>query len=273
MRNVNLYIAVQTHRTLSSRACVKNICRAIRKLPSDLVPYQYGASEDARQLFEIDMAEEQLAELYQAKGGCLNLWLRHPFVGQMQFTTLCGPRVPYNGVKVLLDYTSVRHCLGEIEEFILCMVEACEAAYACATLSGGNPRAVYVDDPRKNIGDFDGIEVPFWNPSGLHCVPGICWINVFGPEYVEFFEEETLASLSVYRSFFLPNMRGFWLQPSERPEGLLGQSGRVLIDEIKSRLGRPRAFYGYDKSTPSFQTVYDSPAFDFSTIQTINRNI
>jgi hypothetical protein len=187
-----------------------------------------------------------------------------PLDGLMHFNAARGQRVPSNGLKVQMNYAELVTRLDDIQAFIKLMFGSLGAAYACATLSGGSPHVVHVDDPKKNWGEINGIEVPPWNPTGLQSLPGICWINVFGPEYVRFIGEDVLASLPAQA---LSDRSGFWLQPTERPEDMLTHSGRALAADIKNRIGKPLAFYGHDPSTPSFRATYDAPPFDFSEIR------
>lgn len=267
MKNIHLFIAVQTPRSLATDERVRAFCEALRTTAPAFVPNKFGVAEPLKQTFDHETAMMKLADLYSPKGGSMFFTFKSPLDGQMQLNTSRGPRVPSNGVKIQLDYVSIATRLDEVITLVHSMIEATGAAYACATLSGGSPHAVHVDDPRKNWGEFGEIEVPPWNPSGLQSLPGICWINVFGPEYVSYLGKELLASLPAYRADFLSNDRGFWLQPTERPEDILTKSGRALADIIKTKIGRPKAFYGHDPQTSSFRAVYETPLFDFSELR------
>ena len=263
MKNVCLNIVVQTPRSLATGQRVGAFCDALRSIDPDFIPHKYGAAEPIKSIFDLGRAEEQIADLHSLNGGSMSFSFKPPIDGLMHFNTARGQRVPSNGLKVQIDYATIVSRLDDIKAFIKRMFGALEAAYACATLSGGNPHVVHVDDPKKNCGEINGAEVPPWNPSGLQSLPGICWINVFGAEYVRFIGEDVLASLSAQA---LPD-GGFWLQPAERPEDMLTASGRAVAAELKARIGKPKAFYGHDPSTPSFRATYDTPPFDFSEIR------
>ncbi len=264
MKNIYLNIVVQTPKSLATRESVRAFCDALKVVNRDFVPYMFGAAEPVRSFFDLGKADEQLADLHGLGGGSMVFRFKPPIDGLMHFNAMRGPRVPSNGLKLQIDYGTVASRLDDIQQFIKLMFRSLEAAYACATLSGGSPHIVHVDDPKKNWGEINGIEVPPWNPTGLQSLPGICWINVFGPEYVRFFGEDVFASLPAQA---LSDGCGFWLQPTERPEEMLTDSGRALVANIKSRIGKPLAFYGHDPSTPSFRATYDAPRFDFSEIR------
>jgi hypothetical protein len=78
-----------------------------------------------------------------------------------------------------------------------------------------------------------------------------------------------LQSLPGYRTEFIEDGRWFWLQATEQPEDMLADAGKALANDIKARLGHPRAFYGHDPKTPAFMATYETPAFDFSEIRAI----
>lgn len=267
MKNVCLNIAVQTPRSLASPERVKEFCDALRSVDPAFVPRKYGLSEPLKSIFDLHVAEAQLTDLHKLNGSSMIFKFGSPLDGMMYLNTSRGPRVHSNGLKVQLNYASMESRLQDVNAFIALMFESLGAAYACATLSGGSPYIVHIDDPKKNWGEINGREVAPWNPSGLQSLPGICWINVFGPEYVHFIGEGVLASLPAYQARTVDNGRGFWLQPTERPEEMLTEEGRELAAEIKRLIGRPRAFYAHDPRTPSFRAVYDVPPFDFSEIR------
>lgn len=264
MKNVYLHIAVQTPRSLATRERVGAFCDVLRAINLDFVPYKFGTVEPIESIFDLSKAEEQIADLHRMNGGSMIFAFKPSLDGLMHFNTARGQRVPSNGLKVQMNYATLVSRLDDIKTFIKLMFNSLEAAYACATLSGGSPNVVHMDDPKKNWGEIMGMEVPPWNPTGLQSLPGICWINVFGPEYVRFIGEDVLASLPAQA---LHDGSGIWLQPTERPEEMLTHSGRALAAEIKNRIGKPLAFYGYDPSTPSFRATYDAPPFDFSEIR------
>lgn len=264
MKNVCLNIVVQTPRSLATRKRVGAFCDTLRAINPDLVPYKFGQAEPPRSIFDLGKAEEQIADLHRLNGDSMIFAFKPPLDGLMHFNASRGQRMLSNGLKVRINYAGLVSGLDDIQTFIKLMFGSLGAAYACATLSGGSPHVVHVDDPKKNWGEIDGIEVPPWNPSGLQSLPGICWINVFGPEYVRFIGEDVLASLSAQA---LSDGSGFWLQPTERPEDMLTYSGRALAADIKNRIGKPKAFYGHDPRTPSFRATYDAPPFDFSEIR------
>jgi hypothetical protein len=264
MKNVCLNIVVQTPRSLSTRERVGAFCDTLRAIDPYFVPHKFGPAEPLRSIFNLGKAEEQIADLHRLNGGSMIFAFKPPLDGLMHFNAARGQRVPSNGLKVQMNYAELVTRLDDIQAFIKLMFGSLGAAYACATLSGGSPHVVHVDDPKKNWGEINGIEVPPWNPTGLQSLPGICWINVFGPEYVRFIGEDVLASLPAQA---LSDRSGFWLQPTERPEDMLTHSGRALAADIKNRIGKPLAFYGHDPSTPSFRATYDAPPFDFSEIR------
>ena len=77
---------------------------------------------------------------------------------------------------------------------------------------------------------------------------------------------EAFDNLPAYRAEHIaPDL--FWLQPTQTPLEMWDQPGIALVETIKSRLDRPKAFYGYEAGKPGIMLPYETPAFDFSLIQ------
>jgi hypothetical protein len=135
------------------------------------------------------------------------------------------------------------------------------------SLVGGDPFAFHANEPKKNWGEVNGVDVPPTTPTGIKLLNGVWWINVFGRKYIDFFGESVVLSTPAYHARFIEDGDWIWLQTTKRPEEMFSSNGSKAAEAIKQHLGRPRAFFGYDPTIPSFLATYDTPAFDFSDIR------
>jgi hypothetical protein len=273
MKNVLLRIAVQTTKSLASREHVTAFLKMVERLPSLWHPNLYGFYEPIKRKFDFPAALTQLSPLYEDKGASVDFIYKGPLIGSLCFNTNKGPFAWYNGLELALDYARIKKHLA-ITDVINVFFEFCRFVrpdYAAATLAGGDPFRIYTDNPRKNWGTIEDLEVPPYNVMGIKCIAGIRWINVLGRAYIRFFGESTLSKLIAFRAEPIANGQWFWLQLTEDPEQMLTAEGKASTDRIAQLLDRPKAFCGYDPRTPGFLVKYETPDFDFSEIRMVNR--
>ena len=271
MKNVVLNVSVETLRALGAQEKVVAFLDLLKTLPTALVPDKLGFCEPEREPFVIETALERLKPLYtQEFGDAVSFRYKKPLRGwlRLQAGKGRGNTILFNGIALCLDYCTVvtNLSLAQLCNVIAEFLKLADAAYACATVSGGNPFIGHYD-AKKNLGEINGIEIPSWMPSGIKYLPGIAWLNAFGQEYIEFFGKEALSNLDGYRTEFIEGERWFWLQPTEPPEDMWTAEGRALSERIKQQLGRPNAFYDLSLGGMAQFKKYETPVFDYSEIR------
>lgn len=266
MKNVLLYFAIETPKSLASPTKIRALGEALQELDQELIPDRYGYTDHKWKRFDPAAAEEQLRHVH-ADHTSVVLRFRSPLTGYISLSASRGPRVPYNGAHIFIDYSTLGHRLPAAIALVNTLVRVFDAAYACGTLTGGNSRTFYLDDPKKNWGEIDGVPLAPSRPTGLSSLPGICWLNVFGHEYIEFFGRAHLQSTPAYKAEFINGEDRFWLQTTEHPEKAITSEGMASAEQIKQHLGHPKAFYGHDPNTPCYSATYETPLFDFTEIR------
>ncbi|MBB5352935.1 hypothetical protein HNR46_003184 [Haloferula luteola] len=266
MKNLVLTLVAQSSRPLGSRAAIEAVVSRIAAVQG-LTPKKFGFSEPLKLVWNSEWLDK-LAPLYRQGGDIAFFRFSGAVSGSMTINTKSGSTAQLNEIKCSFEYSSVHDRLAEMEDLLRDLVVLTKADFAAITLGGGNPFSVDVANPENNVGEIGGHKVPQANPTGIRFLNSVWWINVFGPSYVDFFGRTALEGLSGYRSEFIaPGY--FWLQPTAGPEEMWAFSGREAVERIKSELGRPKAFYGYEKGKPAFMLAYETPSFDLTELQTI----
>lgn len=266
MNNLILSLVIQTSHPLGVKETIDAILDRIASVP-DFTPRKFGFSEPIKQTWD-SASVEKLTPLYQPKGDICYFRFAPKTSGILVINTRRGNTAQLNEVRLAFDFEKIQSRLSEVERLFLDLALMANADFAAMTLGGGNPFSVDVANPANNVGEINGNEVPQANPTGIRFLNGIWWINFFGPAYVDFFGSAVLEGLPGHRNEFIkPGY--FWLQPVGEPDKMWGRLGRETADEIKTKLNRPKAFYGYEKGRPAFMLPYETPAFDLTDLQTI----
>jgi hypothetical protein len=264
MKKVVFNITIQTTHPFGERGILSAILDRISSVPR-LKPRSFGFSEPLKQQWGANSLED-LAPLHQPKGEICFFRLAPPMRGLLTINTTRNPRAACNEIKLVTDYAGVHDRLDEFERLLHDLAIMVDADFAAATISGGDPFSVNVQNPKENFGEIEGRSIPPASPTGIRFLNGIWWINIFGRRYLEFFGERTFENLPTHRAERIaPGL--LWLQPTKTPLDMLEPPGVALGEAIKSRLDRPRAFYGYESGKPGIMLSYDTPAFDFSLIR------
>lgn len=270
MNNVLFQFSVQTVRSLASKKKLEEFASLLGSLRKDLIPSSISSNDPIHLHFSPESSLELLKKsLAGPRGGSVWFRFKAPVNGGLHLSTSSGFNSDYQGFTGRFDYSGTIHMLEDLERMILSFVRYSDAAYAAAGLGGGAVHSIRTDDEKANWGEMNGVPVPPINPSGIRFLTGIWWLNLFGREYIEFFSEEVLAGLPAYRAEFLDNKRWFRLQLTERPEDMLKPENQALAQDIKNRLGKPKAFAGHDPSKPSILCQFETPKFDFSEIRNV----
>lgn len=264
MKKVVFNMTIQTTLPLGERELLGAILDRLSSIPG-LKLKSFGFSEPLKLLWGAN-AMEELAPLYQSQGEMCFFRLESPMRGMLTISTARNPRAIYNEIKLVADYSGIQDKLGEFELLLRDLAIMVQADFAAATIAGGDPFSVNVQNPEENWGEIEGSRIPPASPTGIRFLNGIWWINLFGLRYLEFFGEQTFDNLHAYRAEHIaPDL--FWLQPTQNPLEMQSPSGIILGETIKTRLDRPKAFYGYEAGKPGIMLPYETPAFDFSLIQ------
>lgn len=264
MKNVVLNITMQTTRPLGERDLLCAILDLISSVPG-LKPKTFGFTEPLKLTWG-DGAIREIAPLYQPKGEICFFRMDSKNRGLLTINTTRSPRALFNEIKLVVDYSGVHERLEEVETLLANLANLIEPDYAAATIGGGNPFSVDVHNPEKNSGEIHGLHIPPANPTGIKFLNGIWWINLFGKRYIEFLGQDALQNLPAYRKEHIaPGL--FWLQPTRTPVEMWSETGVELSKSIKTKIDRPKAFWGYEKGKPAIMLPYETPAFDFSLVQ------
>jgi hypothetical protein len=264
MMKVVFNITIQTTHPLGERGILSAILQRISSVPG-LKPRSFGFSEPLKQQWGTNSLED-LAPLYQPKGEICFFRLAPPMRGLLTINTSRNPRATCNEIKLVTDYAGIHDRLEEFESLLRDLAIMVDADFAAATISGGAPFSVNVQNLKANVGELEGRSIPPANPTGIRFLNGIWWINIFGRRYLEFFGERTFENLPAHRAERIASDL-LWLQPTKTPLDMWDPSGIALGETIKSRLDRPKAFYGYESGKPGIMLRYDTPAFDCSLIR------
>jgi hypothetical protein len=264
MKGVVFNMTIQTTLPLGDRDTLSGILDRIFSVPG-LKPKSFGFCEPLKQQWGANSMED-LVPLYQPKGEICFFRLAATMRGLLTINTTRNPRATCNEIKLVADYVGIHDRLEEFETLLRDLAIMVDADFAAATISGGDPFWVNVQKPTENSGETEGRSIPPVSPTGIRFLNGIWWINIFGKHYLEFFGERSFENLPAHRvKRVAPDL--LWLQLTENPSDMWDEPGIALAETIKSRIGRPKAFYGYDAGKPGIMLTYDTPAFDFSFIQ------
>lgn len=269
MKNVVLYASIETVRALATPQRLRAFFNVLESFPAPLIPQRYGLDEPVRETYHPKEALERLSCLCRDRlGGSASFHYKGALRGTLIFSGLRGKTVVANRIVLRLDYGRVVNSLtsAQVSSALLEFVKVSDAVYACATVSGGDPFVIHAD-AAKNRGEINGIQIPSWMPGGIPYLCGINWINIFGPEYVEFFGRDVLSRQPAYRAEFLEGGRWFWLQPTERAEEMWTPDGRALSERIQRDLGKPNAFCDFSLDPTGMFKKYDIPNFDYREIR------
>lgn len=264
MKKIVLKMTIQTTLPLGKRGLLGAILDRISSVPG-LKPKSFDFSEPLKQQWGGNSMED-LAPLYQSRGEMCFFRLASPMRGLFTINTTRNSLAICNGIELVTDYAGTQDKLGEFELLLRDLAIMVEADFAAVTIAGGDPFWVDVQNPEKNFGEIEGRRIRPANPTGIRFLNGIWWINIFGRRYLEFFGEQNFENLPAHRAEHIaPDL--FWLQPTQTPLEMWDQPGIALVETIKSRIDRPKAFYGYEAGKPGIMLPYETPAFDFSLIQ------
>lgn len=263
MTNLILDLTVQCVRSLAKRESVEAIFLALSK--AGLIPTTYGFTEPLKKKFDSSDLSG-ISALWGGDGAFC--YFRLGKTGSIHLNTKKGRNIWSNGLKLQLDFLNARDRLPVLQNLLQELFEICGGDYAAITLSGGNPFSLDLNDPSKNIGEYDGVTIPSASPTGITSLNGIWWINVLGPAYVEFFGREVLTQIKGEEARFLGD-GSFWLQVTREPQEMWSAGGKENILHTKEVLNRPRAFYGYDPSKPGIMLQYEAPQFDLHELRPI----
>ena len=264
MKKVVFNMTIQTTLPVGERGLLGAILDRFSSVPG-FKTKSFGFSEPLKQQWGANVMEE-LAPLYQPQGEMCFFRLESQMRGLLTINTTRNPLAICNEIKLVADYSGIQDKLGELELLLRDLAIMVKADYAAATIVGGDPFTVNVQNPGENWGEIQGLRIPPASPTGIRFLNGIWWVNLFGQRYFEFFEEQAFDNLPAYRAEHIaPDL--FWLQPTRTPLEMWDQPGIALAETIKSRLDRPKAFYGYEAGKPGIMLPYETPTFDFSLIR------
>lgn len=264
MKKVVFYMTIQTTLPLGERGVLGAVLDRISSVPG-LELKSFGFSEPLKNQWGAN-AMEDLAPLYLTKGEICFFRLAPPMRGLLTINTTRNLRATCNEIKLVTDYAGIHDRVEDYETLLRDLAIMVNADFAAATISGGDPFSVNVQNPSENFGEIEGRSIPPASPTGIRFLNGIWWINIFGRHYLKFFREQTFDDLPAHCIVRIaPGLH--WLQPTKTPLDMWDPQGVALGESIKSRLGRPKAFYGYESGIPGIMLSYDTPAFDFSLIR------
>jgi len=272
VKNAVLKVVVQTTRSLAHVEDVATFGRIMSGSAPNLAPRKYGSTQPLKGELNYLAIEEQLKHVYSGNGEDVLFGCGNPVAGYMNFDAAKGVRAWSNGFHGTWDFSSAVNYLHEAHAVLREGALAYNAAYAGMSVGGGNFASVNIQDPRQNFGVVNGIVVPPVSISGIQALHGICWVNIFGEKYIEFFERSLLAKVPCYKSEFLDNGRYFLFQVTEHPEEMFAEHGVKLTNQIREVLGHPRAFQDYprpvaEKRIPPWLLEFEAPSFDFSELR------
>jgi hypothetical protein len=267
MNNLLIHLVAHTTRSMASIEAVTRFLETLEEVAPILSPDRFGFFEPIRERLDKKMLHEQLKPIYATHSEDVIFKCSKGRAGMITYYAAKSYRTWRHGFSGEWNYSKVLPHLESFEKFVGILPELTESAYIGAGIGGGNTEWVSLDDPRKNLGSVGGLAIPPQRISGIECLTGVFWINVFGPEYIEFFGKPILEKLPGYKREFLHDGRWFWLQPTEKPEEMFTADGVALVRQIRELLGQPKAFCDYDTSRPPFMTRFDRPDFDFSAIR------
>lgn len=267
MNNLLIHLVAQTTRSMASLKAITQFLATIEEIAPILSPDRFGFHEPIREKLNQAILHEQLKSVYAAHSEDVTFKCAQSRAGMITYYASKSHRTWRHGFSGIWDYSKVAQYLKEFEQFIRILPQMIASSYIGASIGGGNTEWVSLDDPNKNLGSIGSVLIPPQRISGMECLTGIFWINIFGPEYIEFFGKSLLANLPGYKCEFLHGGQWFWLQPTEKPEEMFTPHGVALVRQIRELLGRPKAFCDYDTSKPPFMTNFDRPNFNFSAIR------
>jgi hypothetical protein len=102
VKNVLLYFAIETPRSLASPTTIRALGEALQELDQALIPDRYGYTDYAWKRFDPAAAEEQLHAVH-ADHTSVVLRFRRPLSGYISLSASRGPRVPYNGAHISIE--------------------------------------------------------------------------------------------------------------------------------------------------------------------------
>jgi hypothetical protein len=273
IKNTQLKMVVQTVRRLGKREIVGGFLDYLLTTSPSFRPVKFGFYEPIRTLIDWGTILESVKSLFSATGERALFLSKSPIPGYFEICTQRSPRAWFNGITCNWDYAKAAPHLTEAISLLEGSIQLFDADYAGMGVGGGNWAFMNTQDPEANVGSINGIRVTPISISGIRSLHGICWINVFGFKYIEFFSADVLESLPCFRREFLNGGKYFRFQVTERPEDMFTAEGQALVLEIKKQLGYPHAFQDCpknksDKILLPWQLLFDTPDFDFSEIQT-----
>ena len=267
MKNLLIHLVAHTTRSMASLDAVTKFLAILEETAPILSPDRFGFYEPIRQKLNREILHDQLKPIYNTISEDVTFKCPESRAGIIAYYASKSTRTWRHGFSGKWDYSQVAPHLKEFEQLARILPQMITSSYIGAGIGGGNTEWVSLEDPNKNLGSIGSVPIPPQRISGIECLTGIFWINVFGPEYIKFFGKSLLASLPGYKCEFLHDDRWFWLQPTENPEEMFMPDGFALVRQIRVLLGQPKAFCDYDTSKPPFMTKFDKPDFDFSAIR------
>jgi hypothetical protein len=267
MKNLLIHLEAQTTHSMASLEAVTDLLAAIEEIAPNLSPDKFGFYEPVREKLIKTMLPEQLRPVYADHSENVMFKCPKSKPGMITYYASKSYKTWRHGFSGEWDYSKVASHLMAFENLIRALPQLMGSSYIGAGIGGGNTEWVSLDDPTKNLGTLGALSIPPQRISGVECLTGIFWINVFGSEYVEFFGKDVLANLPGYKCIFLGDGQWFWLQPTEKPEEMFLPHGIALVQRIRQLLGKPKAFCDFDTSKPPWMTQFDRPAFDFTAIR------